>query len=132
MSHSYAVYIPASRENGTLYVGVTSDLERRVAEHRRGAVPGFARRYGIKHLVHFELFGDVQEAIAREKQLKKWNRDWKKNLIERENPHWSDLAADWFAERTSHAVIPAKAGTHAPAMTGPSESHDRGSPPSRG
>ena len=132
MSHSVAVYILASGENGTLYIGVTSDLERRVSEHHQGAVPGFTRHYDIKRLVHFELFGDVNEAIAREKQLKKWNRDWKKNLIERENPHWSDLAADWFAEPPPHGVIPAQAGTHPAAIPAEPDSHHRGSAPARG
>jgi len=128
VSHSYAVYILASGANGTLYIGVTGDLERRVSEHRDGVVPGFTRRYGVKRLVHYEQFGDVNEAIAREKQLKKWNREWKLNLIERDNPQWDDLAAAWFAASSFNAVIPAKAGTHLQASA-PLES---GSPPSRG
>jgi putative endonuclease len=128
VSHSYAVYILASGTNGTLYIGVTGDLERRVAEHRDGAVPGFTRRYGVKRLIHYEQFGDVNEAIAREKQLKKWNRAWKLNLIERDNPHWDDLAAAWFAASPFNAVIPAKAGTHIGATRMPAS----GSPPPRG
>ena len=94
---SYALYILASQPNGTLYVGVTSDLERRMWEHRFGTVEGFTKKYGVTRLVHYELFGEVWEAIAREKRLKKWNRAWKMSLIEQGNPHWEDLAAGWFA-----------------------------------
>ncbi len=88
---SYAVYILASQRNGTLYTGVTRDLARRVWEHREGIVPGFSRKYGVKHLVWYDLFDDVNAAIAHEKRLKKWRRDWKINLIERDNPDWDDL-----------------------------------------
>ena len=85
------VYILASQPQGTLYVGVTNDLIRRVAEHKEGAVPGFTKRYGVNKLVYFEEHGDYGEAIAREKKLKRWRRDWKRSLIEKNNPHWADL-----------------------------------------
>jgi len=89
--HRYFVYMLASAPQGTLYVGVTNDLTRRVSEHREGSVPGFTRKYGVKSLVWFEEFGDVHDAIAREKSLKRWRRDWKRSLIEAGNPHWIDL-----------------------------------------
>ena len=85
------VYILASKGNGTIYIGVTANLARRVWEHRRGIVPGFTARYGIKMLVHFERFETIEEAIAREKAVKKWYRAWKLELVERENPFWRDL-----------------------------------------
>ncbi len=87
----YYVYILASKRNGTLYVGVTGGLMRRVAVHRSGEVSGFTQRYGVKRLVHVEVFRDVHDAILREKRLKKWNRQWKIDLIERDNPEWRDL-----------------------------------------
>ena len=89
--HRYFVYILANKPQGTLYVGVTNDLVRRVTEHRDGVVPGFTKRYSVHMLVWFEEYGDIQDAIAQEKRLKRWRRDWKRNLIERENPHWADL-----------------------------------------
>ena len=92
------VYILASQPNGTLYVGVTSDIERRMHEHRSGTFTGFTKTYGVKLLVHLEIFDRIEDAIAREKQLKRWNREWKINLIERDNRRWYDLAATWFAE----------------------------------
>ncbi len=85
------VYIPASKRNGTLYTGVTSDLVKRVWEHQQNLLEGFTRRYGVHTLVYFEQHNDMQEAIRREKQLKKWNRAWKIALIERQNPEWEDL-----------------------------------------
>lgn len=88
---SYWVYILASRPRGTLYVGVTNDLVRRVAEHREGAVPGFTKTYGIKMLVYFEEHANVLEAIEREKRVKHWARGWKIELIRSENPDWRDL-----------------------------------------
>ncbi len=87
----YFVYILASRKHGTLYVGVTNDLVRRVYEHKTHAVPGFTSRYGVHLLVWFECYDDPVNAITREKDLKKWRRDWKVNLIERTNPEWVDL-----------------------------------------
>ena len=86
------VYILASGRNGTLYIGVTSNLLVRLYQHRTGAVPGFTSRYGVVLLVWYELCPDMPIAIAREKQLKRWHREWKLNLIERDNPDWRDLA----------------------------------------
>jgi putative endonuclease len=86
------VYILASDHYGTIYIGVTSDLIGRLWQHRNGAVPGFTSRYGVYRLVHFEMFNDMDSAIAREKQLKRWHRQWKLNLIDAENPEWRDLA----------------------------------------
>jgi len=86
------VYILASGRAGTLYIGVTNDLERRLSEHRQGLVPGFTKRYAVNRLVHYETYDCIEDAIVREKRLKKWNRDWKLNLIETENPDWRDLA----------------------------------------
>ncbi|WP_156678930.1 GIY-YIG nuclease family protein [Sphingomonas profundi] len=88
---SPCVYILASGYNGTLYVGVTSDLVRRVVQHRVGAFSGFTAVHGIRRLVYFEMIATMDGAIAREKQLKRYRRDWKRNLIERENPAWNDL-----------------------------------------
>ena len=91
MSKTYYVYILASRRNGTLYIGVTSDLGRRVWEHREGLVPGFTKKYGVKVLVYFETFEDIHGAIARETRLKKYKREWKINLIQKDNIEWRDL-----------------------------------------
>ena len=85
------VYILASRRHGTLYIGVTNDLARRLEQHRSGAVSGFTRTYKVYRLVYVETFDDPVSAITREKQMKKWNRDWKIRLIEENNPYWSDL-----------------------------------------
>ena len=89
-----AVYILASKRNGTLYAGVTSNLPSRIYQHRIGNVPGFTRDYGVKILVWFEQHATMEEAILREKRLKKWNRAWKLELIEVANPDWRDLAED--------------------------------------
>ncbi len=86
------VYLLASRRNGTLYVGVTSDLMGRLYQHREGVLPGFTREYGVKRLVLFEPHETMEEAIIREKRIKKWNRAWKLELIEKSNPDWHDLA----------------------------------------
>ena len=86
-----AVYILASQRNGTLYTGVTSELSKRIWEHKDGATEGFTKRYGVHLLVYFELHSDMLSAIAREKQIKKWNRAWKIRLIEAMNPEWRDL-----------------------------------------
>ena len=85
-------YILASKPFGTLYIGVTSDLVARLWQHREGAIEGFTKRYAVHRLVHFEMFDTMEAAIRREKQLKNWRRDWKLNLISRENPDWRDLA----------------------------------------
>jgi len=87
------VYILASQEYGTLYIGVTSDLIARLYQHRSGEVKGFTSKYRVHRLVRFEQFATMSEAIAREKQLKRWHRQRKINLIERENPRWADLAS---------------------------------------
>jgi putative endonuclease len=88
----YDVYILASRRHGTLYIGVTNNLGRRLEQHRSGAVSSFTREYGVYRLVYVETFDDPESAIVREKQLKKWNRDWKIRLIEENNLEWRDLA----------------------------------------
>ena len=85
---SYYVYILASRKHGTLYLGVTNDLVRRVDEHKIKAVPGFTSKYGVDRLVWYECYDDPVSAITREKELKKWRRDWKISLIEEDNPDW--------------------------------------------
>jgi putative endonuclease len=88
----YFVYMLASQRNGTLYVGVTNDLARRVGEHKDKVVPGFTKRYGVSILVWYEAFTDINDAIVREKQIKGWNRAWKIRLIEENNSGWNDLA----------------------------------------
>ncbi len=88
------VYILTSQPRGTLYIGVTSDLMQRLYQHREGLTGGFTARYKVHRLVRFEMFGDMEQAILREKQLKRWHRQWKINLIEGDNPHWIDLAIE--------------------------------------
>jgi putative endonuclease len=90
-ARSFYVYILASGIGGTLYIGVTNDLIRRVAEHRLKMVKGFTKKYEVDRLVYFEQFDDIENAIKREKQLKKWNRVWKIRLIEQLNSNWDDL-----------------------------------------
>lgn len=90
-SHDYCVYILASTDHGTLYIGVTSDIAWRISLHRDGIGSRFTARYGVKRLVYCEHHSDVRSAIAREKRLKKWPRAWKIRLIEEQNPHWLDL-----------------------------------------
>ena len=91
MNNSYWVYILASKRNGTLYVGVTGDLSRRIYEHKENLTDGFTKKYNINQLIYIEEFQDITEAIHREKCLKKWNRAWKLRLIEEQNPDWRDL-----------------------------------------
>ena len=91
MNGTYYVYILASQRNGTLYVGVTNDLVRRVSEHRQDLIPGFTSRHGVRTLVWFDVHRDIDVAIAHEKRLKRWRRDWKIALIEAANPQWLDL-----------------------------------------
>ncbi len=91
MNNSYWVYILASKRNGTLYVGVTGDLSRRIYEHKEKLTDGFTKKYNINQLIYIEEFQDITEAIHREKCLKKWNRAWKLRLIEEQNPDWRDL-----------------------------------------
>ena len=99
----YFVYILASKHYGTLYIGVTRCLVGRVIQHRDELIEGFTKRYGVKRLVHYEIFQDVRDAIQREKSLKRWPRDWKINLIERDNPKWDDL----FPGLTGGQFLPA-------------------------
>jgi putative endonuclease len=94
MDKTSYVYILASARYGTLYVGVTSDLVGRIWQHKEGAADGFTKKYGIKQLVWFETHAEMVSAITREKQIKKWNRTWKIELIQQENPHWRDLYED--------------------------------------
>ncbi len=92
MSKAYFVYILASQRNGTIYVGMTSDLGRRLGEHKEGLIRGFTQKYGVKTLVYYETFDEVQAAIHRETRLKKYTRARKLELIESVNPRWADLA----------------------------------------
>jgi putative endonuclease len=91
---NYYIYILASQRNGTLYIGVTNDLIRRIQQHKNNEIEGFTKKYNIKLLVHYEQTNDIAVAIAREKQLKAWNRIWKLRLIEENNPEWRDLYKD--------------------------------------
>ncbi|WP_395058800.1 GIY-YIG nuclease family protein [Flavobacterium sp.] len=94
-THQYYIYILASQKNGTLYIGVTNDLEKRILEHKQKINEGFTSKYDVNKLVYFESFQFINDAILREKRLKKWNRQWKINLIEEENKDWKDLSEDW-------------------------------------
>ena len=94
---NYYVYLLSNRKHGTLYTGVTNSLERRLWQHRSKQADSFTRRYGIGRLVYFEVFRDVENAIARETEIKGWLRARKIALIEKENPEWIDLSADWYA-----------------------------------
>ena len=119
MDREPCVYMLASGKHGTIYTGVTSNLLARLVQHREGLIKGFTSRYGVKHLVWFDMADTMEAAILREKQIKKWNRDWKANLIETENPHWADLAV----------------GLGLPPVAAPTPRRDDthyGSPPSRG
>ena len=91
MNKQFYVYILASKRNGTLYTGVTSKLVQRVWQHKNNMVEGFTQKYNVKILVYYEAHGDAENAITREKQIKKWRRNWKLRLIEESNPHWKDL-----------------------------------------
>jgi len=88
---TYFVYILASKKNGTLYIGITNNLVRRVYEHKHGIIEGFTKKYKVNKLVYYEMIEDVMSAITREKQMKKWKRIWKIRLIEENNPDWTDL-----------------------------------------
>jgi putative endonuclease len=92
---NYFIYILASQKNGTLYTGVTSNLRKRIGEHKSNAIEGFTKEHSVHILVYYENFNDIQTALAREKQIKKWNRAWKLNLIEKDNPEWRDLSDDF-------------------------------------
>ena len=104
--HNYYVYILASKRNGTLYIGVTNHRLRRVHEHRTGTADSFTRKYGVNKLVYFEQTPNVTAAITREKQLKKWNRQWKIELIEKSNPYWRDLFGDFVDEEIPDSLDP--------------------------
>jgi putative endonuclease len=95
MTELFYVYILATRKDGPLYVGVTNDLHRRVFEHKTHAIKGFTSRYNVDRPVDFEVFESIETAIAGEKKLKRWRREWKVALIERENPEWRDLAEEF-------------------------------------
>ena len=90
------LYILASRKNGVLYIGMTSDLKKRIHQHKESLIPGFTQKYKVYKLVYFEEHSDIRDAITREKQLKKWNRAWKIRLIENMNPEWKDLSEEWY------------------------------------
>jgi len=94
MERCFWIYIVTDKPYGTLYVGVTNDLARRMWEHREGVYKGFTKKYGLKRLVYYEDHATALEAIAREKAIKKWNRDWKKQAIEKFNPSWRDMYED--------------------------------------
>jgi len=91
MMKNYFIYIVTNKSRGTLYIGMTNNLLRRGYEHRKGLIDGFSKKYNLKRLVYFEVFNSVEDAIQREKRLKKWSRLWKINLIEKANPNWDDL-----------------------------------------
>lgn len=96
MEKHYYVYILSSKKYGTLYVGVTSNLEQRIYQHKAELVAGFTKKYHVHSLVYYEIHSDVYEAITREKHIKKWKRQWKINLIEQNNPQWINLGIDLF------------------------------------
>ena len=89
------IYILTNKPNGVLYIGVTSNLKRRIIEHKESFIPGFTQKYKTTSLIYFEEYEDIRNAITREKQLKKWNREWKIRLIEKINPEWKDLFIDF-------------------------------------
>jgi len=93
---TYYVYILANKRNGTLYIGVTNNLEARMYQHKNGIGSKFTSKYSVDMLMYYEETDDIGEAIHREKQLKKWKRAWKMSLIEESNPSWKDLAEEWF------------------------------------
>ena len=91
IKNQYYIYILANKRNGTLYIGVTSDVVKRVYEHKNNLIDGFTKKYNIHKLVYYETTNDIESAIRREKQLKKWNRKWKLELIKKNNSEWEDL-----------------------------------------
>ena len=102
MYKNYYVYILASKRNGTLYIGVTSNLAKRIFEHKNNLIVGFTSQYAVHRLVYYEQTEDVYSAIGREKQLKKWNRKWKLEIIEKVNPNWNDLSNDWIPSQAGN------------------------------
>ena len=109
-----AVYILASRRHGTLYVGVTSDLVKRVWEHKNNVVKGFTQKYGVHDLVYFEMHASIAQAIQREKRIKKWNRAWKIRLIEHMNPEWIDLFDEFWGAINEGSADTARLGLGRP------------------
>jgi len=93
---NYYVYILANKKNGTLYIGVTNNLVKRIYEHKSGLAEGFTKKYNVKNLVYYESTESIESAIHREKQLKNWHRNWKKDLIEKNNSEWEDLSKDFL------------------------------------
>lgn len=91
MTKHYYIYILTNKRNGTLYIGVTNNLKRRIFEHKHNLIDGFSKKYNVHTLVYYEYFTDIRAAIKREKQLKWWKRQWKIDLVEKTNPHWIDL-----------------------------------------
>lgn len=98
MAESYFVYILTNKFKGTLYVGVTNNIQRRIAEHKLGLVDGFTKKYSLKKLVYFQEYKYIDGALNYEKKLKRWHREWKINLIEKDNPNWSDLFYKYFRD----------------------------------
>lgn len=94
-NHQYYLYILTNKKNGTLYIGVTNNLERRMFEHKNKLVEGFTKKYSLDKLIYFETFQYVNDAIKREKNMEKWKRQWKINLVEKNNTYWNDLSSDW-------------------------------------
>ena len=101
MSENYYTYILASKKHGTLYTGVTNNLERRICEHKSNTIQGFTNKYGVHILVHYEVFSNINDAIRHEKTLKNWTRKWKIELIEKTNPDWCDLSKDLDSQAAS-------------------------------
>ncbi|HVG22983.1 MAG TPA: GIY-YIG nuclease family protein [Thermoanaerobaculia bacterium] len=113
----YWVYMMTNRWHSVLYIGVTNSLEKRVCQHKNKVISGFTEQYNCDRLVYFEIYDEITQAVAREKQLKKWSRPKKELLIAQMNPQWDDLAADWYRE----GVIPSE-------VEGSPPSHDAGDP----
>ncbi|WP_417800749.1 GIY-YIG nuclease family protein [Tenacibaculum sp.] len=95
-NHQYYIYIITNKKEGVLYIGVTNNLERRIFEHKNKLVKGFSSKYNLDKLIYFEEYQFIEEAIKREKNMKKWKRAWKINLVIKENPNWEDLAKNWY------------------------------------
>ena len=114
-----AVYILASQRNGTLYIGVTSNLIQRIWQHREDGVQGFTQEYQVKTLVWYEQHATMESAITREKSLKKWNRDWKLRLIEKTNPDWNDLWSEITGQVKTMPDTSTSSSTNAPNSSSP-------------
>jgi putative endonuclease len=105
MKKRFCIYILARKPWGTLYTGVTSNLEKRIYQHREGLIEGFTKKYGVKTLVYFEEHGEADRAIRHEKRIKKWPRAWKIDLIRTDNPDWRDLAVNWYPVKPTSTEI---------------------------